>query len=151
VAYLVQTFVPDACPEYSHVNVTTGRLELGLLPLKHGLSVAAHEVHLVYQDEHASIRTIRRQRLEALFKVLQVLVHLPRLDVKDVNQDADVLEDCGPLRRQVEFHERLLAAAVPEVEYQVPEKPNMVLLHIDGRTQATSERSRVVRAGPQFP
>ena len=59
-AYLVQTFIPDACAEYSHINITTGQLELGLFLLEHSLPVAAYKVHLVYQNEHASIRAVRR-------------------------------------------------------------------------------------------
>lgn len=57
-----------------------------------------------------------------------------------------MLENRRSLGREVVFHERLLATAVPEVKYQVTEKPNMVLFHVDRCTQATSERSRVVRA-----
>jgi hypothetical protein len=74
-------------------------------------------------------------------------VHLARLNVEHVDENADVLEDSGALGGEIRVHEGVLAAAVPEVEYEVAEEADVVLLDVDGCTEAGGERGGVVGAG----
>ena len=69
-----------------------------------------------------------------------------RADLEDVNQHADVLEDGRALGEEVRVHERVLAAAVPGVEDEIAEEADVVLLDVNCRTEAGSERCGVVRA-----
>ena len=69
-----------------------------------------------------------------------------RADLEDVNQHADVLEDGRALGGQIRVHECVLAAAVPQVEDEISEEADVVLLDVDGRAEAGSERRGIVRA-----
>ena len=57
-----------------------------------------------------------------------------------------MLEDGRALCGEIGVHERVLPAAIPEVEDEVAEEPDVVLLNVDGRAEARRERSGVVRA-----
>ena len=57
-----------------------------------------------------------------------------------------MLEDGRALGGEVRVHERVLAAAVPEVEDEISEEADVVLLDVDCRAEARSERCGVVRA-----
>ena len=64
-------------------------------------------------------------------------------DLENVDQHADVLEDRRALGGH---HERVLTAAVPEVEDKVAQEAHVVLLDVDCRAEAQGERGGVVRA-----
>lgn len=53
-------------------------------------------------------------------------------------------EDGRLLGREVRLHERVLAAAVPEVEDEVPEEADMVLLDVNGHTESGGEGGGIV-------
>ena len=90
----------------------------------------------MHQQEHRRLRAIARQRLQALAVRLDVLREVARLDVEHVDEHADVREDRRALRVEERVHEGVLPAAVPEVEDQVPEEPDMVLLDVDRRAES---------------
>ena len=100
----------------------------------------------MYEKEDARLRRVLLQRVQAIAIVRRVLCRVMRADLEDVYQHTDVLEDGRALGRQVRVHERVLAAAVPEVEDEVSKKADVVLLDVDGRAEAGSERCGVVGA-----
>lgn len=70
-------------------------------------------------------------RLQARLVVVHVVVQLAALHVEHVNQHLDVPEDVVLLRGEVLLHERLLAAAVPQVQHQVAEEADVRVLDVD--------------------
>ena len=145
-AYLVQRLVVNARPKYRDPHRTALRLQLPRPPLQQRRPVSRDEVHLVYEKEDARLRRVLLQRVQAIAIVRRVLGRVMRADLEDVYQHTDVLEDGRALGRQVRVHERVLAAAVPEVEDEITKKADVVLLDVDGRAEAGSERCGVVRA-----
>jgi hypothetical protein len=89
----------------------------------------------MHEQEDRSIRTELPQPLETVLVVLEVFVHLPALNVKDVDQDADLLKDDGALGGEVRVHESILSTAIPEVEDKVAQKANMVLFDVYGGSE----------------
>lgn len=100
----------------------------------------------MHEEEDGSIRAELPQPFQAVPIVLQVLGHLPTLDVEHVYQDPYVLEDGCTLGSEVAVHEGILPAAIPEVENEVAEETNMVLLDVDGSSETCSRRCGVIGA-----
>src|SRR5216684_8374089 len=119
-------------------------LQLARAALKQRSPIPRYEVHLVHKKEYRRFRRILLQRIEAVAVVCCVLDSIMRANLENVNQHADLLEDSRALRREVGIHKGVLTAAVPEVEDEVSEEADVVLLDIDGRTEAGGERSGIV-------
>ena len=66
---------------------------------------------------------------------MEVLLELPGLHVKDIDEDLHVAEDVVPLRGEVVLHEGLLTPTVPEVEDQIAQEPHVRVLHVNGGPQ----------------
>lgn len=99
----------------------------------HGLAAGGHdEVHLVDEDVDAGGGAELQQGGEDGDVGGEVAVDVARLDVEDVDEDADVGEDVDALLGEVVLHEGLLAAAVPEVERQVAEEFHVREVDVDG-------------------
>lgn len=73
----------------------------------------------------------------------EVAVDVARLNVEDVDEDADVGEDVHALLREVVLHEGLLAAAVPEVEGEVAEELYVGEIDVDGGASETSNQYEI--------
>jgi len=136
----------NARPEYRDGHRAALRLQLPRPALQQRRLVPRDEVHLVHEEEDARLGRVLLERVEAIAVVRRVLGRVMRADLEDVNQHADVLEDGRALRGEVRVHERVLPAAVPEVEDEISEEADVVLLDVDGRAEARSERCGVVRA-----
>jgi hypothetical protein len=85
-----------------------------------------------------------QQSVNTVAEVLQVLCRVSRLDVKDVDHDANLLEYGRPLCAEIRVHVGVLTATVPEVQNEISEKTNMVLFDVYGGTKTSSEGSRIV-------
>ena len=144
-AYLVQRLVVNARAKHRDAHGAALRLQLARAALEqHGFIPRADEVHLVHEEEDGRLGRVALQRLEAVAVVRGVLGGVVRAHLEDVDQHADVLEDRRALRREVRVHERVLPAAVPEVEDEVAQEAHVVLLDVDGRAEARGERGGVV-------
>lgn len=53
-------------------------------------------------------------------------------------------EYSGTLRRKIGVHKCVLTTAVPQVEDEVSEKPNVVLLNVDGSAQPGRQRCWII-------
>ena len=100
----------------------------------------------MHKEEDRRLGRVFLQRVEAVAIIRRVLDSIMRADLKNVNQHADVLENGRALRREVGVHERVLPAAVPEVEDEVAQETDVVLLDVDGRAEARGERGGIVGA-----
>ena len=98
----------------------------------------------MHEQENGRVGGVLLERIETVAIVLSVFGAVARADFEDVDEHPDVLEDGRALRGEVRVHERVLSSAVPEVENKVAEEPDVVLLDIDGRAEARSERCGVV-------
>lgn len=98
------------------------------------------------QQEDRCFGAVRPQSVKAVAVVFQVLVHLPRLCIKDVYHDANVFEDGRALGGEVRVHESILATAIPEIEDKVAQEPDVVLLYVDCGTKARRQRRGIVGA-----
>ena len=136
----------DARAKYSDGHRTALRLQLPRSALQKHRPVPRDEIHLVHEEEHRRLGRVLLQRVEAIAVIRRVLGRVVRADLKDVDEHADVLEDRRALRGEVRVHERVLPAAVPQVEDEIAEEADVVLLDVDGRAEARSERCGVVRA-----
>lgn len=144
VTYLVQRLVVYARAEHRDGDGPALRLQLAFSPLEEGTLVTHDEVHLVHEQKYGGIGGVLLQRIKTVTVVLRVFGCVARADFEDVDEHPDVLEDGRALRGEVRVHERVLASAVPEVEDEVAEEPDVVLLDIDGRAKARGERRGVV-------
>jgi hypothetical protein len=61
-------------------------------------------------------------------------------DLEDVYQHNDVLEGSPAPGRDVRVHERILAAAVLEIEDEISEEADVVLLDVDCHAETRRER-----------
>ena len=100
----------------------------------------------MHEEEDRRLGRVLLQRVEAVAIIRRVLDSVMRADLENVYQHADVLEDGRALRREVRVHERVLPAAVPEVEDEVAQEADVVLLDVDGRAEARGERGGIVGA-----
>lgn len=98
----------------------------------------------MYEAEHLGVRAVLNDRLQAALVVVHVALQFSRFNVEHVDEHLDVPEDALSLRLKVVLHERLLTAAVPQIEHQIAEKPNVTVLHIDGSAQSPGVSSDVV-------
>lgn len=89
----------------------------------------------MHKEEDGSIRAVLLQGTQTCLVVVQVLLHVASLDLKDVNHDADVLKDGRLLDGQVGIHESVLTATIPEVQDEVAKEADMILFDIDSRTK----------------
>lgn len=143
----IETLVVDASPKHRDVRrLLALAQQLALLALKRRAALP-RQIHLVHEQKHRGVRAEVAQPVETVAVILEVLIHLARLDVEHVDEDADVLEDSRALGGEVRVHEGVLAAAVPEVEDEVAEEADVVLLDVDGRAETRGERGGVVGAG----
>ena len=100
----------------------------------------------MHEKEDARLGRVLLERVKAIAVVGRVLGRVMRADLEDVNQHTDVLGDGRALGGEVRVHEHVLSAAVPEVEDEISEEADVVLLDVDCRVEARSERCGVVRA-----
>jgi hypothetical protein len=145
-AHFVQRLVIYARAEHRYTNGPALCLQLTLATLENNTLFPYHEVHLVHQQEHGSIGGVLLERVETVAVVLRVFGGIARADFEDVDEHPDMLKDGRALCGEVRVHERVLSSAVPEVEYEVPKEPDVVLLDINGRAEARGERRGVVGA-----
>ena len=143
-AHLVQRLIVYARAEHRDGDRPALRLQLALAPLEHDTLVPHDEVHFVHEQENGRVGGVLLERIETVAIVLSVFGAVARADFEDVDEHPDVLEDGRALRGEVRVHERVLSSAVPEVEDEVAEEPDVVLLYIDGRAEARGERCGVV-------
>jgi len=136
----------NARPKHRDGHRAALRLQLPCPALQQRSPVPRDEVHLVHEEEDTRLGRVPLQRVQAIAVVRRVLGRVMRANLEDVNQHADVLEDGRALGGEVRVHERVLAAAVPEVEDEISEEADVVLLDVDCRAEARSERCGVVRA-----
>ena len=141
---LVERLVVYTRPEHRDCDGPTLSLQLALAPLEKGALIAYDEVHLVHKQKYGGIGGVLLECIKRIAVVLGVFGGVACADFENVDEHPDVLEDSGALGGEVRVHERVLASAVPEVENKVSEEPDVVLLDIDGRTEARCERGGVV-------
>jgi hypothetical protein len=147
MAYLVQRLIVDARTEHRDGYGSTLRLQLARPALQQRCPISTRdEIHLVHEEKHGRLGRMLLQRIDAITVVRGVLDRVVRADLENVDQHADVLEDRRALGGQVRVHERVLTAAVPEVEDEVAQEAHVVLLDVDGRAEARGERGGIVRA-----
>jgi hypothetical protein len=84
----------------------------------------------VNKEKHSRLGRILLQCVEEIMVVHGVLGRVARADLEDVDEHTDMLEDGRALGGQVRVYERVLAAAVPEVEDKVARAAHVVLLHV---------------------
>ena len=116
---LVQTLVIYARPKHQDGEVTAGRLQLSLLLLEYDRLVHPDEIHLVHEQEYDSTCAELAEIFQTIAIVFEILVRLARLDIEHIDENADVLEYRRALCCEIRVHERILAAAVPEVEDEI--------------------------------
>ena len=98
----------------------------------------------MHEQENGGVGGVLLERIETVTVVLRVFGSVARADFEDVDEHPDMLEDGRALRGEVRVHERVLSSAVPEVEDEVAEEPDVVLLDVDGRAEARGKRCGVV-------
>ena len=145
--HVVQRLVVYASAKYCHVYIATDFLELLRFPCQGFHLRTASEVHLVYKKEDGCIRAELLQRCQARLIVVEVLLHVSRLNFEDIDHDTDVLEDGTLLNGEVRVHECILTATVPEVQYKVAQEAEMVLLDVYRRPKTRCKRSRLIGTG----
>lgn len=77
------------------------------------------EVHLVDEDKDFGFTGVLDKRADDVDVGGQVALDVAALNVKHVDEHADVAEDVGSLLGEVVFHKSFLSAAVPEVQREV--------------------------------
>ena len=99
------------------------------------LALGAHdEIHLVDENEDLGGGRVLRQGGHDGHISSEVAIDVTRLDVKDVDEDADIAENVDALLVNVVFHKCLLTATIPQIKRQVAQKLHMRQIDIDGRT-----------------
>eukprot|EP00588_Corethron_pennatum_P011397 CAMPEP_0194269030 /NCGR_PEP_ID=MMETSP0169-20130528/3263_1 /TAXON_ID=218684 /ORGANISM="Corethron pennatum, Strain L29A3" /LENGTH=301 /DNA_ID=CAMNT_0039010521 /DNA_START=125 /DNA_END=1026 /DNA_ORIENTATION=+ len=114
---------PDAPAVVLHEAAPVGEDGVALL--------RRHQVHLVDEHEDARVRGVLLDGLQHAGVVVEVLLGLVALDVEHVDQDLDRPEDGLAVPLEVGLVEGVLAAAVPEVQDEVPQKTHVVVLHVE--------------------
>ena len=143
-AHLVQRLVVYARAKHRDGDGPALRLQVARAALEHSTLFPNDEVHLVHEQEHGGVWGVLLERVETVAVVLRVFGGVARADFEDVDEHPDMLEDGRALRGEVRVHERVLPAAVPKVEDEVAEEPDVVLLDVDCRSEARGERRGVV-------
>lgn len=95
-------------------------------------SIGHDEVHLVDEDVDLCRGRVLQQRGEDGDVGCEVAVDVARLNVEDVDEDADVGEDVDALLGEVVLHKSFLAAAVPQVEGEVAQELDVGEVDVDG-------------------
>lgn len=135
--YLVESLVPYRRGEKDDIHIPTplpqNRLSIAKKPLP---QIHLDKIHLMHEHKHPCPRRIILQRLNTLTINQTILCKLPALDIKDIDQNSDVLENVVPLLLEIVLHEGILPAAVPEVEGEVAEEADVGVLDVDGGTEA---------------
>lgn len=94
IAYLVKRFVPDGGAERDDLEWQGTSLELkDSLVVDLVSLVFLNEIHLVDKAENLGVLGISHDGFQARLVVVHVLLHVARLDIKDINQNLHVLED----------------------------------------------------------
>ena len=101
----------------------------------------------MHEQEDVGLWAILLQSIYTVTVILKILEGFSGLNVKNINQHRDVLKYRRSLGGKIAVHKRVLTTAVPKVEDQVTEEPDMILFHIDGCTESRGQRRRVIRAG----
>lgn len=73
--------------------------------------VLGYKIHLVHEAEYFGIRRVLEDGLQARLIIVQVLLDLPALHIKDVDQDLHVPEDIVTLTCEIILHESFLPVA----------------------------------------
>ncbi len=63
--------------------------------------------------------------------IVNVLVYFATLHIEHIDEHFNIAEYVVALRRKVMLHERLLPAAVPQVEHQIAQKTDVRLFDVD--------------------
>ena len=74
----------------------------------------------------------------------QVFVALLTSHVKHKDQHFYILENVLPLRLEVLLHEKILTTAIPKWKHQIAQKPDPMLIHIMGVSDAVGIASEVI-------
>ena len=84
------------------------------------------------QDEDPGLGRVLLERLQHTGEVVKILLRAVRLDVEDVDKELYRAEDGLPVPLEVGLVERVLPPAVPEVEMEVAQEPDVMMLHVQG-------------------
>ena len=144
--HVIERLVVYARTKHGDLHASACFPQLLSLPRQRLRLRTASKIHLVHQEEDGRIRTVLLQCCQASLVVVQVFLHIARLDFEDVYHDADVLEDRSLLYRQVGIHERVLTATVPEVQNEVTKEAKVVLFDVYRCTKTRREGGGLVRA-----
>ena len=119
--------------------LTTGLLHLllrsllnesgSLVELSHSV-VLRDQIHFVNEYKDLSIGGVFLHGLQHAIKERDVIAEVPRLNVEHIDEHLHVAEDGISLRVEIAFVKAVLPAAVPQIEHQVSEKPDVSVLHI---------------------
>lgn len=85
------------------------------------------------------------QGLETILIGAKVLLPFMTSNIKDVNEDSDILEYGIPRRRKVRIHEMILAPTIPEIENHISQKANIRVFNIDYPKEKEGGREGGVR------
>lgn len=138
--HLVETLIVDARAENRDMDIAASLFKLVLPFLKCWLFVS-HQIHFVYKKEYGGVGAVLSETVDAVAVVLEVFGFFLRLNVKDVDEHADLLKYSGTLGGEVRVHKGVLASAVPEIENEVSEKADVVLLDVNGGAESGGQRS----------
>jgi len=135
MAYLVQRLVVDARAENRDRHGSTLRLQRVRAAVQQRCPISTRdEIHLVNEEKHGRLGQILLQYVDVIAAVRSVPV--VRADLKTVDEHAEVREDRRALGGQVRVNERVLVAAVLEVEDERP-----------GSARGSARRRRSRRGG----
>lgn len=133
---LVKALVIYTRAEDGNACVSAGILQFFMLLVESDGLRFPYKIHLMHQQEYGSVRAELFKPIQAIAVILEVLVHPACLYIEDIYHNPDMLEDCGLLSGQVRIHEGILAAAIPQIENEVPKEAYVVLLDINRCAQA---------------
>lgn len=142
----VQRLVPDRRPEARAGKRTGQSLQVLLALFEYQIPlILLDQVHLVHETEDLGIGRVLQDGFQTRLVVVHVFLQLAALDVEHVDQHLHVAEDVVPLAREVVLHERVLAAAVPQVQHQVAQESHMRVLDVYCGSETTGVSGDVVR------
>ena len=138
----VERLVPDRGLKACDVELAHDVAHDALLLREHrGAHVGWDQIHLVYETKDFGFVRVSLECFNTHGEILDVLLHLAALDVKDVYEHRHVAENVVSLRLKVGLHVRILSTAVPEVEDEVPKESNVRMLNVLRNSTAKNVRA----------
>mmetsp|Transcript_11662 Transcript_11662/g.24040 ORF Transcript_11662/g.24040 Transcript_11662/m.24040 type:complete len:277 (-) Transcript_11662:87-917(-) len=102
------------------------------------------QIHLVDQQKNSCVRGIFFDSLKDSTKVIKVLFGSLTFDIKDINEQFDAPKDGFPIPLKIRFVKGVLSTTIPQIQDQIPQKPNVVVLDVQSGRQPCRVAGQIV-------